>query len=330
MTYDNDAMGGGVVVKPRRRSGYGFTLIELLVVVAIIALLISILLPSLARARESARATICLSNVKQLGLGVLMYTSDSKKNGLPGPTHNPIYHQTVELQKLEFQNPGRLYWKVNLPAYIQKYLGDSTNTAKLVDRVGTCPSAGRIPVAPPQTTGVDVYKLPPGHYIANTGGGRNTKRSSAGDTHPYYGTVPKNYFGWTNIPAPENLMSLGADALPKNIDSIRKPGEEWMIADLWYWDAGFGAFGGQGPVGTWMYPVTHGLSGSISNNGRLKVPSFPFHNMTGTYPSDLTNRSAADKRLDAPRLRTGKTNTVYFDGHAGGVRGWMGTVNPWF
>lgn len=55
------------------RRSPGFTLIELLVVVAIIALLISILLPSLNRARDQARTVVCLSNVKQMSTGLSMY-----------------------------------------------------------------------------------------------------------------------------------------------------------------------------------------------------------------------------------------------------------------
>jgi prepilin-type N-terminal cleavage/methylation domain-containing protein/prepilin-type processing-associated H-X9-DG protein len=54
----------------------GFTLIELLVVIAIIAILAAILFPVFARAREKARSASCLSNVKQLMLGVKMYEGD--------------------------------------------------------------------------------------------------------------------------------------------------------------------------------------------------------------------------------------------------------------
>ncbi|HEV2471818.1 MAG TPA: DUF1559 domain-containing protein, partial [Chthonomonadales bacterium] len=58
------------------RSRRGFTLIELLVVIAIIAILAAILFPVFAQAREKARAISCLSNMKQISLGLLMYVQD--------------------------------------------------------------------------------------------------------------------------------------------------------------------------------------------------------------------------------------------------------------
>jgi prepilin-type N-terminal cleavage/methylation domain-containing protein/prepilin-type processing-associated H-X9-DG protein len=61
----------------------GFTLIELLVVIAIIAILASILFPVFAKAREMARATSCLSNMKQISLAIGMYRDDNDEQLMP-------------------------------------------------------------------------------------------------------------------------------------------------------------------------------------------------------------------------------------------------------
>ena len=125
---------------PRPGNGLGrgaFTLIELLVVIAIIAILAALLLPALSRAKESARAAQCLSQMRQIGLAVRFY-ADESEDAFPRSQHSAF-------------SQGQLTWGRALAPQ----LGFSSTTwTNLLRGVYHCPSDRR---STPWSYGQNVY-----------------------------------------------------------------------------------------------------------------------------------------------------------------------------
>jgi prepilin-type N-terminal cleavage/methylation domain-containing protein/prepilin-type processing-associated H-X9-DG protein len=106
----------------------GFTLIELLVVIAIIAILAAILFPVFAQAREKARAITCVSNQKQIGLGLVMYVQD--------------YDETYP-ENQYYDGTGRHTWADFIYPYIKNGSTHRDNNNDLIQGLGGiwhCPS----------------------------------------------------------------------------------------------------------------------------------------------------------------------------------------------
>ncbi len=278
---------------PTRHRPTAFTLIEVLVVVAIIALLVAILIPTLTRAKEQANRSICMSNLKEMSQATVMYQSD-QKGRLPGPIH-----AAVEL-KTEGLLAGGDYEEYHLPSFIARYYAERGKGYSTTDRVVSCPTGFKVVHDKLKTTFGPFDDQHPFTYAANTFNSKSYPgftSDKAGTDSPFYFGYPNHF--WTNDKAPpfrQRPVPL-FESEPKRVEVVNQPSREWAYGDAFVYKTPLPRAPGDYLDRQWQY---------------------------GTY------QRAWGVGL-APGYQVHEKGIVVamFDGHSEYQRNWRGTVNSY-
>ncbi len=303
---------------------HAFTLVELLVVIGIIALLISILLPSLNSARESARQVKCASNLRSIGQGIAIYVGENK-GFLPASNFYKGLHLENGTWQPNKPKDGYVHWSSYL--YGDKSKLGTDNAYKQLGgwdafQCPTLPSGG----------------LPP----ANTYAGNND-------------TFPNEVAGKVDWQAPRLAYTVNEALCPRGVferdfggrgnvrtyrfvraGSVKRSSDTVLATEIWGTQAVVktgSLMDGSDPVSASRRPVNGFTGGMFKSDELFKVQYKNSANIVKALVSDLdkdpqnnvgasaectlnwVGRNHGRKRFDADGLDARQTNFLYLDGH---------------
>lgn len=236
-----------------KRSTKAFTLIELLVVLCIGALLLAILLPSIARAREFSKRAVCSNNIRQMGLSFVMYAQNNQSfPTVYAPTTAGTYEDNPQATATKYTSPKKvesLYYKKKVHA------GDPMACLWLLVLEGQMTPRSFICPSDPYTT--------------------------ATPSAQYYSSGPNSY--WY-----DNFGGNGTAKGPLVTPGIRGAGESYSIACPWYkrsiapWWTGNGTAGSDVPLVSDMAPAKTANKNYPKSSAKYRDPGQP-QQLTGGY-----------------------------------------------
>lgn len=219
---------GSVGTKSRASGGAGFTIIELLVVMVIVGILAAIIFPVVTKAKESARISQCLSNLRQLGAGLILYT-DSYDARFPAaaPWGNPNYwHQSRYGTQKTIQELLKPFVRNGMNA-------DESRLYKSASAF-VCPSDVGVP-------GTQwVYGCSPDAPIWRYAGcSYEYYASNQVEWQTYDPQKPgsKQIRAWTGL-SPEVSTVNGYQRIGAPMAKIVSPTRKAVLGDMWYWHMG--------------------------------------------------------------------------------------------
>ena len=269
-----------------------FTLVELLVVISIIALLLSILMPSLQRARAQAKKVVCQSNLRQLNLGLTLYNEDYGRlpnaernliaegynaNNMPVPPDGWWYTDPGTNRPVPFPPFGGTGYSWYWQQMAGNYLGEQWDVYR-------CPASNRLPAA--HDTG---RKDSP--YAGNYGCNRNLMPMPAGSV--YAGQPPRPDISSKSIvqikrPSDVALVFDCGSSVLEHSSAVTPRGFRWYIPGYWNNE--------NGPFGTYDW---HPGYDSDADKGRHPGATINIGWVDGHVGS-----MKADEFVDSPQWRT--------------------------